>query len=66
MLFGVCVHIDDGVGLDVVHVRVPDAQLFAVSLRRADDAGCHGVLQGEGAADGDDELSRSEISRRAQ
>lgn len=53
-----CVHIDNGVSLDVVHVGVFDAQLLAVPLSCADDAGGDGVLQGEGATDGDHKLAR--------
>lgn len=59
-------HVDDGVRLDVVHVRVPQAQLPAVPLGRADDARGHRVLQGEGAADGHHELPRPQVCRVAQ
>lgn len=54
-------HVDDGVRLDVVHVRVPEAQFLAPPLGGADDAGGDGVLQGERAADGHHELSRTKI-----
>ncbi len=46
-------HIDDGICLDVVHVRVSQAQLFAPSLGGADDACGHCVLKGERTADSD-------------
>lgn len=59
-------HVDDGVRLDVVHVRVPQAQLLAVPLRRADDARGHRVLQGEGAADGHHKLAGPQVCRVAQ
>lgn len=59
-------HVDDGVCLDVVHVRVPQAQLLAVSLGGADDAGGDGVLEGKWAADGDHKLPRSQIGALAQ
>lgn len=59
-------HVDDGVRLDVVHVRVPEAQLPAVPLGCADDASGHRVLQGEGAADGHHELARPQVCRVAQ
>lgn len=59
-------HVDDGVCLDVVHVRVPQAQLFAVSLGGADDAGGDGVLEGKRAADGDHKLPRSQVCAVAQ
>lgn len=59
-------HVDDGVCLDVVHVRVPEAQLLAVSLGGADDAGGDGVLEGEGTADCDHELPGPQVSTVAQ
>lgn len=59
-------HVDDGVRLDVVHVRVAEAQLLASPLGGADDAGGDGVLQGERAADGDHELSGTQVSRPAE
>lgn len=59
-------HVDDGVRLDVVHVGVPEAQLPALPLGSADDARCHGVLQGEGTADGHHKLPRPQVSRVAQ
>lgn len=59
-------HVDDGVRLDVVHVRVPEAQLPAVPLGCADDASGHRVLQGEGAADGHHELAGPQVCRVAQ
>ena len=37
-------HVDDGVGLYVVHVRVSDAQLLAVPLGRAHYPRGNGVL----------------------
>lgn len=59
-------HIDDGVCLNVVHVRVPEAQLPAIPLGCADDAGGHRVLQGEGAADGHHKLAGPQVCRVAQ
>lgn len=59
-------HVDDGICLDIVHVRVPEAQLAAVPLGRAHDPRGHGVLQGEGAADGHHELAGPQVSRVAQ
>lgn len=55
-------HVDDGVGLDVVYVGVTEAQLLAPPLGGADDAGGDGVLQGEGAANGNHKLPRSQVS----
>lgn len=55
-------HIDDGISLNVVHVRVPDAELLAISLCRAHDACSHGVLQSERAADGHHKLTRAQVS----
>lgn len=66
MAFGLKSHIDDGVSLNVVHVRVPDAELLAVSLCRAHDACSHSVLQSERAADGHHELSWAQVSWVAQ
>lgn len=37
-------YINDGICLDVIHVRVPQAQLFAVSLSRAHNPCGHSVL----------------------
>lgn len=59
-------HVDDGVRLDVVHVRVPQAQLPAIPLGRAHDARGHCVLQGEGAADGHHKLAGTQVCRVAQ
>lgn len=59
-------HIDDGVGLDVVHVRVAEAQLLASPLGGADDAGGDGVLQGERAANSNHKLPWSQISWTTQ
>lgn len=42
--------INDGVSLDVVHVRVLKAQLQAVTVGGADNAGGDSVLQGERAS----------------
>lgn len=50
-------HVDDGVRLDVVHVRVAQTQLLASPLGGADNAGSDGVLQGERAANGDHKLT---------
>lgn len=54
-------HVDDGVRLDVVHVRVPKAQLSAPPLGGADDPCGDGVLEGERAADGHHELAWSQV-----
>jgi len=54
-------HVDDGVGLDVVHVRVAQAQLLASPLGGADDAGGDSVLEGERAADGDHKLAGPQV-----
>lgn len=59
-------HVDDGVRLDVVHVRVPQAQLPAIPLGRAHDARGHCVLQGKGAADGHHKLAGTQVCRLAQ
>lgn len=54
-------HVDDGIRLDVVHVRVPKAQLSAPPLGGADDPRGDGVLEGERAADGHHELAWSQV-----
>ena len=54
-------HVDDGICLDIVHVGVTDAQLLPIPLRRADDPRGDGVLQGEGAADGNNKLTRAQV-----
>lgn len=59
-------HINNSISLDVVHVWVLYAQLFAISLCSADDAGGDSVLQGERAANGNHKLSWPQISRTAQ
>lgn len=53
--------IDDGVSLDVVHVSVLEAQLPAVTLGGADDAGGDGALQGERAPHRHHELARPQV-----
>lgn len=53
--------IDDGVGLDVVHVRVLKAQLQAVALGSADDAGGDCVLQRERASHRHHELTGAQV-----
>lgn len=40
-----CVYVDDGVSLDVVHVRVAEPELFPSPLRSADDPRRHRVLE---------------------
>lgn len=59
-------HVNNSISLDVVHVWVLYAQLFAISLCSADDAGGDSVLQGERAANGNHKLSWPQISRTAQ
>lgn len=59
-------YVDDGVRLDVVHVRVAEAKLLAAALGGANDSRRHSVLEGEGAADGDHKLAGPQISRSAQ
>ena len=59
-------YIDNSICLDVVHVRVRQAQLLAISLGRADDAGGDGVLEGEGAADRNHKLSWPQVCTVAQ
>lgn len=59
-------YIDDGIGLDVVHVWVLKAKLLATSLGSANNSCRHSVLEGEGAADGDHKLARPQTSWVAQ
>lgn len=54
-------YVDDGVSLNVVHVRVAEAQLSAASLSGADDSRSNRVLEGKRAADGDHKLPWSEV-----
>ena len=37
-------HVDNSVCLDVVHIWIPEAQLLAISLSGADNAGGDSVL----------------------
>lgn len=57
----VLAHIDDGVGLDVVHVRVLKAQLQTVALGGADDARGDGVLEGEWASHRHHKLTGTQV-----
>lgn len=59
-------HINNGVSLNVVHVGVAKAQLFATSLCGADDPRGNGVLEGKWATNGNDEFSWSQVSRSPQ
>lgn len=59
-------HVDNSIRLDVVHVRIPEAQLFAISLGSADNTSGDSVLEGKWAPDGNDKLSRPQISTVAQ
>lgn len=59
MCLSIFTHVDDGVRLDVVHVRVAEAQLLASPLGGADDPSGDSVLQGEWAAYGDHKLTRT-------
>ncbi|KAG7234990.1 hypothetical protein INR49_003472 [Caranx melampygus] len=47
--------------LDVVHLRVLEAQLLAIALHCADNAGGDGALEGEGASHCHHELTRTQI-----
>lgn len=60
------IHINDGVSLDVVHVRVAKAQFLAPTLSGADDSCGNRVLEGERAADRDHKLPGSEVWRVAK
>lgn len=59
-------HIDNSVRLYVVHIRVSEAQLLAVSLSGADDASGDSILEGKGAADCDHKLSGPQVCTVAQ
>lgn len=54
-------YIDDGISLNVVHVRVAEAQLSASSLSGADNSSSNCILEGKWAADGDHKLTRSQV-----
>lgn len=54
-------HIYDGVRLNVLHVRVGKAQLFAASLSGTDDPRGNGVLEGKRAADSNHKLPWSQV-----
>lgn len=56
-------YVDDGIGLNIIHIRVSQAQLFSSSLRGAHDPRGNCVLKGKWAADGNHEFSWSEVSR---
>lgn len=60
------IYIDDGIGLDVVHVGVAKAQLSAPSLSGADDSRSNRILEGKGAANSNHKLSRPQIRWAAQ
>lgn len=59
-------HIDDGICLNVVHIGVPEPQLFAASLGGAHDPCGDCVLKREGASDGYHKLSRSQLRGMAK
>ena len=59
-------YIDNGICLDVIHVWVPEAQLFAISLSSADDASSDSVLKGKGAANRNHKLPRPQVCTVAQ
>ena len=61
-----CPHIDNCVRLDVVHIGVPEAELLAVPLSGADNAGGDSVLEGKRAADSNHELPRPQVCTVAQ
>lgn len=54
-------NVNDGVSLDVVHVRVFEAKLHTVAVGSADNAGCDCVLQGEGTSNSYYKLSRTQV-----
>lgn len=54
-------YIDDGVGLNVVHVGVAKAQLSSPSLSGADDSRSNCILEGKWAADSDHKLPWSQV-----
>lgn len=59
-------HVNDGVRLYIAHVRVSDAQLFAVPLGRAHDPRGNRVLERKGAADCNHKLTGSKVGRVAE
>lgn len=66
MLSALKSHIDNSICLDVVHVRVPQAQLLAISLCSADDASGDSVLEGKGASNRNYKLSWPQVCTVAQ
>lgn len=60
------IHVNDGVSLDVFHVRILEAQFMTSPLCGADDSCRDGVLQGKGAAHCNHEFPRPQIRRVAQ
>lgn len=54
-------HIYDCISLDVIHVRVSDTQLLAISLSRADDSCGHSVLQSKRTPNSNHKLPRPQV-----
>lgn len=54
-------HVDNSIRLNVVHVRVPEAQLLAVSLSGAHNPSGDGVLKGEWTANRNHKLPRPQV-----
>lgn len=59
-------HIDNSICLDVVHVRIPEAQFLAISLGSADDTSGDRVLEGKGAPNRNHKLPRPQVCTVAQ
>lgn len=64
--YGSKTHINNSISLNVVHVGVAKAQFFAASLSGADNPRGNGVLEGKGAANGNNKFSWSQVSRSPQ
>lgn len=54
-------YIDDGISLNVFHVGVAQAQLFASSLSGADDPCSNCILEGKRAANSNHKLPWSQV-----
>lgn len=54
-------YIDDGVSLNVLHVGVAKAELFASSLSGADDSCSNRILEGKRAANSNHKLPWSQV-----
>lgn len=56
-----CFYINNGICLDIIHIRVLQAELMAASVCRADDTSRYCVLKGKRASHSHHELPWSQV-----